>query len=245
MRSIRDTCCFLRYVCSLLRQLPANTAEMQTGCMPSIAISFSCQVCRSNQPTQTVFLLVLSPFVERDDNVRVTIFSHPLFDAVLPAGVHVRSCLHAEQTSGNTLGSLHGIAPFTVLPWHTWTWSSPSTSCCSFCASGTCIQTAAFLPTNSTFQMVKTQLINPTMFVVAYGCFMFACLLCVSVNPPVHAWATWRVYKLTGPSTKRDKVFLARVFQKLLINFTWFVIPPRHNPWSCNFDCRFHDESGG
>ena len=43
------------------------------------------------------------------------------------------------------------------------------------------------------------------------------------VNPPVHAWATWRVYKMTGPRGSRDRVFLARVFQKLLINFTWWV----------------------
>jgi len=43
------------------------------------------------------------------------------------------------------------------------------------------------------------------------------------VNPPVHAWACWRVYKLTGPRGARDRVFLARVFQKLLVNFTWWV----------------------
>lgn len=43
------------------------------------------------------------------------------------------------------------------------------------------------------------------------------------VNPPVHAWACWRVYKMTGPRGGRDRVFLARVFQKLLINFTWWV----------------------
>lgn len=43
------------------------------------------------------------------------------------------------------------------------------------------------------------------------------------VNPPVHAWAAWRTYKITGPKGKRDRVFLARVFQKLLINFTWWV----------------------
>jgi hypothetical protein len=43
------------------------------------------------------------------------------------------------------------------------------------------------------------------------------------VNPPVHAWACWRVYKMTGAKGHRDKVFLARVFQKLLINFTWWV----------------------
>jgi mannosylglycerate hydrolase MGH1-like protein len=43
------------------------------------------------------------------------------------------------------------------------------------------------------------------------------------VNPPVHAWACWRVYKMAGQRGKRDRVFLARVFQKLLITFTWWV----------------------
>jgi mannosylglycerate hydrolase MGH1-like protein len=43
------------------------------------------------------------------------------------------------------------------------------------------------------------------------------------VNPPVHAWACWRVYKMTGPRGKRDRLFLERVFQKLLLNFTWWV----------------------
>ena len=44
------------------------------------------------------------------------------------------------------------------------------------------------------------------------------------VNPPVHAWAAWRVYKID----KRrhgvgDRGFLERVFHKLLLNFTWWV----------------------
>jgi len=43
------------------------------------------------------------------------------------------------------------------------------------------------------------------------------------VNPPVHAWAVWRVYKMTGERGKRDRVFLARCFQKLLLNFNWWV----------------------
>jgi hypothetical protein len=43
------------------------------------------------------------------------------------------------------------------------------------------------------------------------------------VNPPVHAWAAWRVYKLTGGRGRRDRRFLASVFQKLLLNFTWWV----------------------
>ena len=42
-------------------------------------------------------------------------------------------------------------------------------------------------------------------------------------NPPVHAWACWRVYKMTGPRGKRDRVFLASCFHKLLLNFTWWV----------------------
>src|SRR5208282_6220544 len=36
-------------------------------------------------------------------------------------------------------------------------------------------------------------------------------------------WACWRVYKMTGPRGKRDRIFLARVFIKLLLNFTWWV----------------------
>ncbi len=44
------------------------------------------------------------------------------------------------------------------------------------------------------------------------------------VNPPVHAWATWRVYKIEQKMTgKGDRTFLERVFQKLLLNFTWWV----------------------
>ncbi|HEY9845256.1 MAG TPA: hypothetical protein V6D03_03575, partial [Candidatus Caenarcaniphilales bacterium] len=44
------------------------------------------------------------------------------------------------------------------------------------------------------------------------------------VNPPVHAWATWRVYKIEQKMYGRaDRAFLERVFQKLLMNFTWWV----------------------
>src|SRR5262249_46940770 len=43
------------------------------------------------------------------------------------------------------------------------------------------------------------------------------------VNPPVHAWACWRVYKMTGPGGGRDGRSRASVFTKLLINFTWWV----------------------
>jgi len=44
------------------------------------------------------------------------------------------------------------------------------------------------------------------------------------VNPPVHAWAAWRVYTIERRQTgKGDIEFLQRVFHKLLLNFTWWV----------------------
>ena len=44
------------------------------------------------------------------------------------------------------------------------------------------------------------------------------------VNPPVHAWAAWRVYEADAALTGApDRAFLERVFQKLLLNFTWWV----------------------
>jgi len=44
------------------------------------------------------------------------------------------------------------------------------------------------------------------------------------VNPPVHAWAAWRVYKIEEKRRGTgDLVFLERVFHKLLLNFTWWV----------------------
>ena len=44
------------------------------------------------------------------------------------------------------------------------------------------------------------------------------------VNPPVHAWAALRVYQIEKKKTgKGDTQFLARIFQKLLLNFTWWV----------------------
>jgi len=43
------------------------------------------------------------------------------------------------------------------------------------------------------------------------------------VNPPVHAWSCWRIYKMTAGRGERDRVFLSRCFQKLVINFTWWV----------------------
>ncbi len=46
------------------------------------------------------------------------------------------------------------------------------------------------------------------------------------VNPPVHAWAAWRVYEIDRQSRgggQGDRAFLERVFHKLMLNFTWWV----------------------
>ena len=43
------------------------------------------------------------------------------------------------------------------------------------------------------------------------------------VNPPVHAWAAWAVYKMSQANGTSDRKFLEGVFQKLLLNFTWWV----------------------
>ncbi len=44
------------------------------------------------------------------------------------------------------------------------------------------------------------------------------------LNPPVHAWAVWRVYNMDRVrSGKADRVWLERCFHKLLINFAWWI----------------------
>jgi hypothetical protein len=49
------------------------------------------------------------------------------------------------------------------------------------------------------------------------------------VNPPVHAWAAWRVFQIDRAQNpgqhggKGDLAFLERVFHKLMLNFTWWV----------------------
>jgi len=45
------------------------------------------------------------------------------------------------------------------------------------------------------------------------------------VNPPVHAWASWRVFQIDRRlrGDRGDLAFLERIFHKLLLNFTWWV----------------------
>ena len=44
------------------------------------------------------------------------------------------------------------------------------------------------------------------------------------LNPPVHAWAVWRIYNMDRiRSGKADRQFLEKCFHKLLLNFTWWI----------------------
>jgi hypothetical protein len=44
------------------------------------------------------------------------------------------------------------------------------------------------------------------------------------VNPPIHAWAAWRVFQIDRRRTgEADLDFLASIFNRLLLNFTWWV----------------------
>jgi hypothetical protein len=59
------------------------------------------------------------------------------------------------------------------------------------------------------------------------------------VNPPVHAWAAWRIYKIDRRMRGvADREFLEKVFHKLLLNFTWWVNrkdPEGHNIFQGGF----------
>jgi hypothetical protein len=59
------------------------------------------------------------------------------------------------------------------------------------------------------------------------------------VNPPVHAWAAWRVYKIERRMRGvADRSFLEKIFHKLLLNFTWWVNrkdPDGHNIFQGGF----------
>ena len=74
-----------------------------------------------------------------------------------------------------------------------------------------------FSPSTQLILLLREWYMHPNGQIPAYE-FAFS-----DVNPPLQAWAAWRVYKISAPRGQRDRVFLSRVFQKLLINFTWWV----------------------
>ena len=96
-------------------------------------------------------------------------------------------------TPGSTPGTRPGTWPSTASRWPTSTRGSPRTSSCCCC---------------------REWYMHPGGQLPAYE-WAFG-----DVNPPVHAWAALRVFEIDGA---RDVDFLARVFHKLLLNFTWWV----------------------
>ncbi|HEY5038193.1 MAG TPA: glucosidase, partial [bacterium] len=74
-----------------------------------------------------------------------------------------------------------------------------------------------FIAKHQLVLMLREWYMHPNGQIPAYE-FAFS-----DVNPPLFAWAAWRVYKMSGERGERDRLFLSRVFQKLLLNFTWWV----------------------
>ena len=98
------------------------------------------------------------------------------------------------------------------------TWEYPY-----YCSWDTAFHTAAFTRVDPNF--AKDQLVlllrewytHPNGQIPAYE-WNFS-----DVNPPVHAWAALRLYREERLKGRTDNAFLEKVFQKLLINFTWWV----------------------
>ena len=100
-------------------------------------------------------------------------------------------------TSGNIRGMRPGTWRFTAFRWRWWIPTSPK---------------------SSSSLMLREWYMHPNGQIPAYE-WAFG-----DVNPPVHAWAAWRVYKIDKKRKgKGDRAFLQRVFHKLMLNFTWWV----------------------
>ena len=102
------------------------------------------------------------------------------------------------RTSGSIPGMRPGTWRFTASRWR---WSIRTSPRSSWCC------------------MLREWYMHPNGQIPAYE-WAFG-----DVNPPVHAWAAWRVYKIEQQRTRRGAIaaFLEQVFHKLLLNFTWWV----------------------
>src|SRR5579859_7432602 len=99
-------------------------------------------------------------------------------------------------TNGNIPGSRHGTWHFTAFHWRWW----------SDFAKGQLIL------------LMREWYQHPNGQIPAYE-WSFS-----DVNPPVFAWAAWRVYKIDRKQHgTADIAFLERAFHKLLLNFNWWV----------------------
>ncbi len=78
---------------------------------------------------------------------------------------------------------------------------------------------------DSDFAKKQLQLITKEWYMHPNGQFPAYEWAFSDVNPPVHAWAAWKVYKNDQENNegKCDLDFLESIFHKLVINFTWWV----------------------
>jgi Glycosyl hydrolase family 63 C-terminal domain len=88
----------------------------------------------------------------------------------------------------------------------------------------------AFAVIDSEFAKSQLLLLSRETYMHANGQFPAYEWAFGDVNPPVHAWAAWRVFQIdrrqrqeTNPTYPGDLAFLKRVFNKLMLNFTWWV----------------------
>ena len=102
------------------------------------------------------------------------------------------------RTSGSTRGTPRGTSPSTAFRSRTSIRSSPR---------------------SSSLLLTREWYMHPNGQMPAYE-WAFG-----DVNPPVHAWATWRVFQIDRKQRgdDGDLEFLERVFHKLMLNFTWWV----------------------
>ncbi|MCB1151648.1 glucosidase, partial [bacterium] len=83
-----------------------------------------------------------------------------------------------------------------------------------------CVALARLDPANAKRQLLllgDERYMHPSGALPAYE-FAFG-----DANPPLHAWAAWRVYQLSAEDGEADRDFLQRAFHKSLLNFTWWV----------------------
>jgi hypothetical protein len=88
----------------------------------------------------------------------------------------------------------------------------------------------AFAVIDSEFAKAQLLLLSREMYMHANGQFPAYEWAFSDVNPPVLAWAAWRVFQIdrrqrqeSNPEYPGDLEFLQRVFNKLMLNFTWWV----------------------
>jgi len=93
-----------------------------------------------------------------------------------------------------------------------------------FCAWDTAFQALPMVMIDPDFAKRQLELMTREWYMHPNGQFSAYEWAFSDVNPPVQAWAIWRVYKIDGKAYgKLDRPFLEGLFHKLLLNFTWWV----------------------